>query len=59
MIEVIEKLNAVSQENAAAAEQITRPMEEQAASIEEVANASHALSKLAEEMSQSISCFKY
>jgi len=59
MIEVIENLTAVSQANAAAVQQISQPMEEQVAANEEVANASNALSKLAEEMTQNIDVFKY
>lgn len=59
IIEVIENLSAISEENAAGTEEAAASVEEQAASIGEIASASESLARLAEEMQESISKFKY
>lgn len=62
----IEELNAttnelsiIAQENAAASEEVAATTEEQLASMQEIASSATALSKMAEELNQSISQFKY
>ncbi|WP_313134102.1 methyl-accepting chemotaxis protein [Anaerocolumna sp.] len=59
IVEIIHNLSAASEENAAATEETSATMEEQTASIEEISSANEALAKLAEEMQESISKFKY
>ena len=59
IIEIIENLSAISEENAAGTEEAAASVEEQTASIGEIANASESLARLAEEMQESISKFKY
>ena len=59
IIGIIENLSAISQENAAGTEEASAAVEEQTASMLEISNASESLAKLAEEMQQSISKFKY
>lgn len=59
IIEVIEHLSAISEENAAATQQVSASVEEQMASIVEIENASTTLKMLAEEMHHSISELKY
>ncbi|TCT12893.1 methyl-accepting chemotaxis protein [Natranaerovirga pectinivora] len=59
IINIIESLSAISEENAAGTQETSASVEEQTASMEEIAKASGALTKLAEEMNQSISKFQY
>lgn len=59
IVEIIHNLSATSQENAATTEETSATMEEQTASIDEISSANEALSKLAEEMQESIAKFKY
>ena len=59
IIEVIEHLSAISEENAAATQQVSASVEEQMASTVEIENASNTLKMLAEEMHHSISELKY
>lgn len=56
--DVIQSLSAVSQENAASTQQAAAAIEEQTASMAEVANASENLSELAMSLRQSIEKFK-
>lgn len=55
IIGVIQNLSAISEENAAGTEEASASVEEQTATMQEIANASEALSRLAEEMQESIS----
>jgi len=59
VINIIQNLSAISQENAAGSEEASASVEEQTAALAEIANASEALAKLADEMQQSIIKFKY
>jgi methyl-accepting chemotaxis protein len=59
IISVIGNLSAISEENAAGTEEASASVEEQTAAMGQIANASEGLAKLAEEMNQSISKFKY
>lgn len=59
IIGIIQNLSAISEENAAGSEEASASVEEQTASMEEIANASDSLARLAEEMQESISRFKY
>ncbi|MCT4618083.1 MAG: methyl-accepting chemotaxis protein [Marinisporobacter sp.] len=59
IIGMIENLSAISEENAAATEEVAASVEEQTAAMAEIADASEALTKLSEEMQESISIFKY
>lgn len=59
IIGVIQNLSAIAEENAAGTEEASASMEEQTAAIEEIANASEALARLANEMQQNVSRFKY
>ncbi|WHH60552.1 methyl-accepting chemotaxis protein [Petroclostridium sp. X23] len=59
MIGIVENLSAISEENAAGTQVSSAAVEQQAASMGEIANASKTLSKLAEKMEESISKFKY
>lgn len=56
---IMESLAAVSEENAASTEQVSAAVELQTDSIEEIRNASDALSGLAEEMRGDVTKFKY
>ena len=59
IVNTIESLSAISEENAAGSEQVSASVEEQTASMLEIADSSEALSELAEKMQTSISKFKY
>lgn len=59
VVEIINNLSAISEENAAGTEQAAASVEEQTATMAEIANASDALDELAREMQESISKFKY
>lgn len=58
MLNIIEKISIIAEENAAGTEEASAAVEEQTASMTEIANASHHLSTLAEEMNQAIQQFK-
>ncbi|SFH67171.1 methyl-accepting chemotaxis sensory transducer with Cache sensor [Tindallia magadiensis] len=58
MLSIIEKISVIAEENAAGTEEASAAVEEQTASMTEIANASHQLSTLAEEMNQAIQQFK-
>jgi methyl-accepting chemotaxis protein len=57
--ELIENLSAISEENAAGTEEASASVEEQTAAMEEIAHACKVLERLAEEMQESITLFKY
>lgn len=57
IINVIENLSAISEENAASTEEASASVEEQTASISQISEASKELSRLAENMQESISIF--
>lgn len=57
--ELIENLSAISEENAAGTEEASASVEEQTAAMEEIAHACKVLARLAEEMQESITLFKY
>jgi len=59
MIKMIEGLSAISQENAASTEEVSASIEEQVAAMAEVAHASEHLAKLAQNMQENVSSFKY
>lgn len=59
VVEIINNLSAISEENAAGTEQAAASVEEQTATMAEIANACDALDELAREMQESISKFKY
>lgn len=59
IVGLVENLSAISEENAAGTEQASASVEEQSASIIEISNSSESLAKLAEEMNEIISKFKY
>ena len=59
IVTLVENLSAISQENAAGTEEASASVEEQSASIIEIANSSESLAKLAEDMNEIISKFKY
>ncbi|QNO14460.1 methyl-accepting chemotaxis protein [Alkalicella caledoniensis] len=59
IISIMENLSAISEENAAGTEEASASVQEQTSAMDEIANASHTLSKLAEEMQQKISKFEY
>ena len=52
-------LSLIAQENAASSEEVAASTEEQLASMQEISASAVALSKMAEELTQSISQFKY
>ncbi len=54
---IIEKLSAISQENAAGTEQTSASMEEQTATIEEIAQSGKKLEQLAQDMTDSMGRF--
>lgn len=59
MVDIIQSLSAISEQNAAGTEEASASVEEQTTSMADIAEASEALARLAEEMNQSISKFKY
>ena len=59
IVSLVESLSAISEENAAGTEEASASVEEQSASIVEIANSSESLARLADEMNQIISKFKY
>ncbi len=59
IIEIMKKLSAISEENAAGTQEAAASIEEQTASINEIANSCESLSRLAEEMQKSIAMFKF
>jgi len=59
VIEVIQYLSSISEENAAGTQEASASVEEQTASMGEIANASEALAQLANEMQESVSKFRY
>ncbi len=59
VIDVIQNLSAVSQESAAATEEIAASIGEQTTAMEEIVNTSEILAGLAETMNQTIAKFKY
>ncbi|MCT4596117.1 MAG: methyl-accepting chemotaxis protein [Anaeromicrobium sp.] len=59
IISFIEDLASISEENMAGTEEASASVEEQTASMEQIANASKELSKLAENMKESVHKFKY
>lgn len=59
IISIIENLSAISEENAAGTEEASASVEEQTASMDEIADASDALARLAEELNNEVSKFKY
>jgi methyl-accepting chemotaxis protein len=58
IIGTIESLSAISEENAAGTEQVSASIQEQTASITEIANASEILVKIADEMQSTILKFR-
>ncbi len=59
IVEIIQTLSAISQENAAGTEEASASVEEQTATMAEIANASELLGELAFSMQESLSKFKY
>ena len=59
IIAIIENLSAISEENAASTQEASASVEEQTAAMEQIADASESLAKLAQQMQESISIFKY
>lgn len=59
IVAVLEKLSAISQENAAGTQQASASVEEETASIDEIASTSEDLAKLAQDLQTSISMFKF
>ncbi|TCK93250.1 methyl-accepting chemotaxis sensory transducer with Cache sensor [Natranaerovirga hydrolytica] len=59
VIKVINDLSAISEENAAGTQQVSASVEEQTASMAQIADASEALSQLAEKMKTYIKKMKY
>lgn len=59
IIDTIQNLSAISEENAAATEEVAASVEQQTTSMTEIADSSEALTQLAEEMQNSILMFKY
>lgn len=58
MVHMIEQLSAISEENAASTQEASASVEEQTAALAQIAQASEALTKMAEGMQQSIDRFK-
>ena len=58
IIGIIQNLSAISEENAASTEEASAAVEEQTASMSEIASASESLTKLAQEMKESVQRFK-
>lgn len=59
IIEVIENLSAISEENAAGTEEASASVEEQTSTMMEISNSSEILERLAIEMQEAVSKFKY
>ena len=59
MVEIIQNLSAISEENAAGTEEASASVEEQTATMIEIAGASEGLGKLANNLQEGISKFKY
>lgn len=59
IIQIIYNLSSISQQNAAGTEEASASVEEQTATMVEIANASEVLAELASEMKETISKFKY
>ena len=59
IIAIIENLSAISEENAASTQEASASVEEQTAAMDQIADASESLAKLAQQMQESISIFKY
>ena len=59
IVRSIESIAAVSEETAASSEEITATAEEQTAAMEEVASSAQDLARLADELQDSISIFKF
>ena len=59
IIEVIENLSAISEENAAGTEEASASVEEQTSTMMEISNSSEMLARLAKEMQEAVSKFKY
>ncbi|WP_313756728.1 methyl-accepting chemotaxis protein [Tissierella sp.] len=58
ILDTLQSLSAIAQENSAATEEVTATIEEQVASMGEIANGSEALSELAQELQSIIVKFK-
>lgn len=59
IIEIIQNLSAISEENAAGTQEASASVEEQTATMAEIANASEGLGRLAIDLQEGISKFKY
>ena len=59
IIEIIYNLSSISEENAAGTEQASASVEEQTSTMLEIANSSEVLARLANEMKEAISKFRY
>lgn len=59
IIEIIQNLSAISEENAAGTQEASASVEEQTATMAEIASASEALGRLAIDLQEGISKFKY
>lgn len=59
IVDIIQNLSAISEENAAGTQEAAASVEEQTATMAEIANASEALEELARDMKDSIAKFKY
>lgn len=59
ILDVLQALSAIAQENSAATEEVSASMEEQSASVEQIAGSSSELTRLAKELMEQISAFKY
>ena len=57
--DIMQSLAAIAEENAASSEEAAASVEEQTASMEEIHNASITLARLAEELQEGITKFKY
>ena len=58
LVDMIDNLSSIAQENAAGSEEVSASVEEQTVSIEEIAESSHGLTKLAEELNEVVDSFK-
>lgn len=59
IVDIISTLSAISEENAAGAEEAAASIQEQTATVTEIANASERLTELANELDKSIARFRY
>lgn len=59
MVEIIQNLSAISEENAAGTEEASASVEEQTSTMIEIASTSESLGKLANNLQEGISKFKY